>query len=67
MTGLKVIAPKTILTLSAAPDLLPEDARSAAYIDRLVGRIARAERRGDRVRAARLEARLIDYVWGPAA
>jgi len=47
--------PKTTLTLSAAPDLLAEDARSAAAIERELENVDA----GDLVAVERI----IDHVW----
>lgn len=52
------ITPKTILTLSAEPALLPEDARSASVIERLLVLVDRGRGVG-----ARATDQLIDYVW----
>jgi hypothetical protein len=56
--------PKTFLTLSAGPDLLPEDARSASVIERLLGLINRGH--GALPPDDRAIDRLIDYVWPEA-
>jgi hypothetical protein len=56
--------PKTILTLSAVPDLLPEDRRSASVIERLLGLIDRG--RGNAAQYQRRTDELIDYVWPEA-
>lgn len=63
MTNLQVNTPKTILTLSAEPELEPEDRGSATVIDRLLARIDRAHHRDQR---KRLTDQLIDYVWPEA-
>lgn len=60
---LRADTPKTKLTLSAVPELLPEDAESASYIEAELARIRTARRTGaHRTAEAHLE-RLIDYVW----
>lgn len=65
MTGLRSDTPKTLLTLSAAGELLPEDVASATAIERLLRLIARARRAGPKYRPMRkrLERRLLEYVW----
>jgi hypothetical protein len=68
MTRLPVNTPKTILTLSAEPELLPEDARSAAYIERQLDLLARVEQGHQyRQRRKRLTDELIEHVWPEAA
>ena len=56
--------PKTDLALSAVPDLLPEDARIAAYIEDQLAQIDFVRDDGYRGLADELLAQLFDYVLG---
>jgi hypothetical protein len=53
--GTPNVYPKTTLTLSAAPDLLPEDAQAASVIERDLEAIAAGDLAGVQ--------RIVDYVW----
>lgn len=56
--------PKSSLTLSAAPDLLPEDARVAAQIDRVLALVDYWRSMGQRLVAETLLDELFDWVMG---
>lgn len=53
--------PKTDLTLSAAPDLLPEDAQAASAIERALEYTDWTS--GEPIKRTWATDRLIDYVW----
>lgn len=56
--------PNTDLTLSAAPDLLPEDARSTAYLEEQLAAIDLMRDAGHSRVADELLNQLFDYVLG---
>jgi hypothetical protein len=57
--------PKSYLALSAPPDLLEEDARTAALIEAWQERIERARAAGAAAAAEQLQDDLAAFVFGP--